>query len=51
MNSADSLNIGGNIQGADEDTPRKVDTFMQVILVFVSLCRISAKGNSSEFDK
>uniref|UniRef100_A0A915PL10 Uncharacterized protein n=1 Tax=Setaria digitata TaxID=48799 RepID=A0A915PL10_9BILA len=31
MNSADSLNVGGNTQeGAQEDTPRKVDTFMQV---------------------
>ncbi|KAL3985583.1 hypothetical protein ACH3XW_39205 [Acanthocheilonema viteae] len=29
MNSVNSLNIGGNIQGAEEDTPRKVDTFMQ----------------------
>lgn len=30
MNSADSLNVGGNMQGAEEDTPHKVDTFMQV---------------------
>ncbi|EJW81914.1 hypothetical protein WUBG_07177 [Wuchereria bancrofti] len=29
MNSIDPLNVGGNIQRIQEDTPRKVDTFMQ----------------------
>lgn len=30
VNFADSLRIGGSMQGAQEDTPRKVDSFMQV---------------------
>ncbi|KAK6109086.1 hypothetical protein QQG55_34590 [Brugia pahangi] len=29
MNSTDPLSVGGNIQGTQDDTPRKVDTFMQ----------------------
>ncbi|MCP9260668.1 hypothetical protein DINM_004051 [Dirofilaria immitis] len=29
MNSADALNIAGNMQGAEEDTSRNIDTFMQ----------------------
>ncbi|VDO12785.1 unnamed protein product [Brugia timori] len=43
MNSTDPLSVGGNIQGTQDDTPRKVDTFMQVNDTFFhSSNRISA---------